>query len=96
MATAFRPICTTVKKWPGCCCSSSTRSALRLPSSASSLSLILRAAAREISDTEKKALAAISRRMMERLFARLTISPEQVLAPAANKTTRFARLNAWI
>jgi hypothetical protein len=53
MATALRPICTTVKKVPGFSCIFSTRCALTLPSSASSFSLILREAASEISDIEK-------------------------------------------
>lgn len=60
MATAFRPICTTVKNKPGCACKASTRSARTSPSSAICRSLILRAAASEISDTEKKALIKIS------------------------------------
>eukprot|EP00975_Prorocentrum_lima_P064907 12900303-Prorocentrum_lima.AAC.1 len=59
MATALRPICTTVKKVPGFSCIFSTRCALTLPSSASSFSLILREAASEISDIEKNALTAI-------------------------------------
>ncbi len=39
-----------------------------LPSSASSFSLILRAAASEISDKEKKELTAISNTMTSKLF----------------------------
>ncbi len=68
MATAFRPICTTVKKMPGVSCSLSTLAALTLPSSAISFSLILREAAREISDSEKNALTAIRKRISKILF----------------------------
>ena len=63
MATALRPICTTVKKLPGLSCSASTRWALMCPPSAIRRNLILREAASEISDMEKKALAAISSTM---------------------------------
>ena len=60
IATALRPICTSVKKGPGCACRASTRTAAASPSSASTARRALREAATEISDTEKKALMATS------------------------------------
>ncbi|CSD04443.1 Uncharacterised protein [Vibrio cholerae] len=71
MATALRPICTTVKKLPGRACSSNTRSARSSPSSAICRKRILRAAAKEISDIEKKQLAAISAMMIEMFSKKL-------------------------
>src|SRR5471032_1569029 len=68
MATAFRPICTTVKNRPGISCSFITREALTFPSSANCLSFILREAASDISESEKKALIAISKRISKILF----------------------------
>jgi hypothetical protein len=60
IATALRPICTSVKKGPGWACRASTRAAAALPSSASTARRALREAATDISDTEKKALMATS------------------------------------
>ncbi|ACQ66997.1 hypothetical protein HDEF_0229 [Candidatus Hamiltonella defensa 5AT (Acyrthosiphon pisum)] len=68
MATAFRPIWTTVKKTPGVSCNFKTRKALLSPSSAMTFNFILREAAREISDKEKKALIAIKNIMINRLL----------------------------
>src|SRR5471030_1523289 len=53
MATALSPICTTVKNRPGV---------------SSTFSLIFREAASDISDREKKALIAISKRISKILF----------------------------
>ncbi|AMO50860.1 CBS/transporter associated domain protein [Enterobacter sp. FY-07] len=68
MATALRPICTTVKKVPGFSCIFRMRCALMLPSSASNLSLIFLDAASEISDNEKNALTAMRQSMTKILF----------------------------
>jgi hypothetical protein len=53
---------------PGFSCIFNTRCALMLPSSASSLSLIFRDAASEISDIEKNALTAIRQSITKILF----------------------------
>src|SRR5450830_611002 len=71
MATALRPICTTVKKLPGWACKLSTRNALGSPSLTSISSRILREAAREISAQEKKALITTSKRINKRLAKKL-------------------------
>ena len=74
MATVLRPICTTVKKLPGWACNASTFSAWRLPSSAITCNLILREAAREISESEKNTLPATSSIRKNKLSAKLMIN----------------------
>ena len=69
MATALRPICTTVKNIPGVSCIFNTRAALIFPSSTNCLSLIRREAASDISDSEKKALMAHSKSTMSKLLS---------------------------
>lgn len=59
----------TVEKTPGISCNLSTRWALISPSSASNFNLILREAASDISDIEKKALTAIRSRISKELFS---------------------------
>ena len=71
MATAFTPICTTVKYSPGCSCVRITSPARASPSSTIWRSRSLRDAAKEISAIEKNELAAISRTMVRRLSSRL-------------------------
>ncbi|GFN45464.1 uncharacterized protein RINTU1_06390 [Candidatus Regiella insecticola] len=68
IATALRPICTTVKKVPGVACIFRTCAALTSPSSAIIFNFILRDAASEISDKEKKALTAMRKRINSILF----------------------------
>ncbi|CDG87467.1 hypothetical protein XBI1_1570044 [Xenorhabdus bovienii str. Intermedium] len=53
---------------PGVSCNLSTWAALRFPSSAMSFNLILLEAAREISDSEKNALIAHSKSIINKLF----------------------------
>lgn len=71
MATALRPICTTVKKLPGVVCNANTFSARKSPSSAICRKRILRDAARAISDMEKKQLVPIRQKIITKLSNKL-------------------------